>query len=593
MAQDKEYFVCEEDLQKHLSIHKVEILQSRHKVIYPGPIGDLECSISDCKRTIKATDPWDQHVKHIVEHVGQPADATINISEYRRLMITWALNENLMKGMDGRYMPTTLHDMQDLLHGPGETFNTCQSEENTSGGNDMSIIQRTEPSSAEYRQMPVTTGKSSSPHGGSSNGPNNQRGQGFDSSAPPLRRPFPPPAAMVGDITELAHLEPPLPCLFGFAGCTETFQQKAAWEKHIAIISAVHGHYYWVCREGLCENNEQTAYFDTEESFTKHRSLRHKSTLQCHYEHIYRPHPLDLECSACGETIVGTDAWYRRLQHVADHFTTTANDVNHGQLLTIWAWNENLMKCVGDNIYRATSRHDIKDSMIREQRWHALICQICDRRFEHKSLLERHELSHEKPFVCDVPGCPRTEGFNRAHDVDRHKRSKHPSAANNKRYRCYIQGCKSGHKSWTRPDNFRSHVKTVHKEFSKGELSKIVQRAEYVESEAHHALLPFSRVKEIIALDSDLNMCSDNAVFAITLATELFIQYLAQQGQSVVKSEQKPHQNIQYRDLSSAVAYHDNLKFLADVIPRTVPFKQVDGESKPGLARRPLIGAPC
>ncbi|KIM93176.1 hypothetical protein OIDMADRAFT_35968 [Oidiodendron maius Zn] len=74
---------------------------------------------------------------------------------------------------------------------------------------------------------------------------------------------------------------------------------------------------------------------------------------------------------------------------------------------------------------------------------------------------------------------------------------------------------------------------------------------------------------------------------------ELFIQYLAQQGQSVVKSEQKPHQNIQYRDLSSAVAYHDNLKFLADVIPRTVPFKQVDGESKPGLARRPLIGAPC
>ena len=272
VSQDMEYFVCEEDLQKHLSTHKVEILQSRHKIIYPGPIGDLECSISECKRTIKATDPWDQRVKHIADHVGQPADATRNISEYRRLMITWALNENLMKGMDGRYTPTTLHDIHHLLNGPGETFNTCQSEENTSGGNDMSIIQRTEPSSAEYRQMPVTNGKSSSPHGGSSNGPNNQRGQGFDSS-------------------------------------------------------------------------------------------------------------------------------YRR-----------------------------------------------------------------------------HELSHEKPFVCDIPGCPRTEGFSKKQDVDRHKRSKHPSAANNKRYQCYIQGCKSGYKSWTRPDNFRSHVKTMHKEFSEGELSKIVQR---------------------------------------------------------------------------------------------------------------------
>jgi hypothetical protein len=387
VARDKEYFVCEEDLQKHLLIHKVEILKSCHKVIYPGPIGDLECLISDCKRTVRATDPWDQRVKHIAEHIGQPADATINISECRRLMIAWALNENLMKGMDGRYTPTTLHDIQNLLHGPGETFNTCQSEENTSGGNGMSIIQHTVSSSAECRQITVTTGKRSSPHGGSSSGPNHQKGQGFDSLAPPLRRRFPPPAAMVGDITELAHLEPPLPCLFGFAGCTETFQEKAAWEKHIAIISAVHGHYYWVCREGICKKNE--LYFDTEESFTEHLSLFHKSTLEkCHYEHIHPPHPLDLECPACGETIVGTDPWDRRLKHVADHFTTTANEVNHGRLLTLWAWNENLMMYVGYNIYRATSRHDIKDLMIREQRLEALICLKCGKSFEYESQLK-------------------------------------------------------------------------------------------------------------------------------------------------------------------------------------------------------------
>lgn len=75
-----------------------------------------------------------------------------------------------------------------------------------------------------------------------------------------------------------------------------------------------------------------------------------------------------------------------------------------------------------------------------------------------------------------------------------------------------------------------------------------------------------SRVKKIIALDSDIHMCSNTAAFVITLATvrialpldhinrsnigqELFIQYLAEQGHRVVKSERKPRRNIQYRDL--------------------------------------------
>jgi hypothetical protein len=73
-----------------------------------------------------------------------------------------------------------------------------------------------------------------------------------------------------------------------------------------------------------------------------------------------------------------------------------------------------------------------------------------------------------------------------------------------------------------------------------------------------------SRVKKIIGLDTDINMCSNNAAFVITLATvrsvpslpkptnptqEMFIQYMAEQGHNVVKSERKPRRNIQYRDL--------------------------------------------
>jgi len=95
------------------------------------------------------------------------------------------------------------------------------------------------------------------------------------------------------------------------------------------------------------------------------------------------------------------------------------------------------------------------------------------------------------------------------------------------------------------------------------------------------AQLPLSRVKKIIGLDSDINICSNNAAFVITLATEMFIQYMAEQGHNVVKSERKPRRNIQYRDLSNAVARLDNLEFLVDIVPRTIPYKQVKEKKVP------------
>ncbi|TGO38921.1 hypothetical protein BHYA_0064g00170 [Botrytis hyacinthi] len=106
--------------------------------------------------------------------------------------------------------------------------------------------------------------------------------------------------------------------------------------------------------------------------------------------------------------------------------------------------------------------------------------------------------------------------------------------------------------------------------------------------------LPLSRIKKIIGTDQDINMCSNNAAFVITLATacypslsdilhtkakytfqEMFIQYMAESGHNVVKSERKPRRNIQYRDLSSAVSHIDNLEFLSDIVPKTVPLKLV------------------
>ncbi|KAL4819501.1 histone-fold-containing protein [Aspergillus spinulosporus] len=86
--------------------------------------------------------------------------------------------------------------------------------------------------------------------------------------------------------------------------------------------------------------------------------------------------------------------------------------------------------------------------------------------------------------------------------------------------------------------------------------------------------LPISRIKKIIQLDDDIVQCSNNATFVVAMATELFIQYLVEQGHNVVKSERKPRKTIQYKDLATAVSRIDNLEFLADVIPKTTTYKQ-------------------
>lgn len=86
--------------------------------------------------------------------------------------------------------------------------------------------------------------------------------------------------------------------------------------------------------------------------------------------------------------------------------------------------------------------------------------------------------------------------------------------------------------------------------------------------------LPISRIKKIIQLDEDIVQCSSNATFVIAMATEMFIQYLAEQGHNVVKSERKPRKTVQYKDLASAVSHTDNLEFLSDVIPKTTTYKQ-------------------
>jgi hypothetical protein len=63
-----------------------------------------------------------------------------------------------------------------------------------------------------------------------------------------------------------------------------------------------------------------------------------------------------------------------------------------------------------------------------------------------------------------------------------------------------------------------------------------------------------ARVKKIISQDDDINSCSNNAAFVITVATEMFLQHLVEQSHNVVKSERKPRRNIQYRDVGECLS---------------------------------------
>ncbi|MCJ1399888.1 hypothetical protein MMC11_003091 [Xylographa trunciseda] len=87
------------------------------------------------------------------------------------------------------------------------------------------------------------------------------------------------------------------------------------------------------------------------------------------------------------------------------------------------------------------------------------------------------------------------------------------------------------------------------------------------------AALPLARVKKILQADEEIGPVSNNAAFVITLATEMFVRYLAEQAHNVAKSESKPRRSIQYRDIANAVARLDNLEFLSDVIPRTTTWR--------------------
>ncbi|KAL2159740.1 hypothetical protein VTH06DRAFT_2309 [Thermothelomyces fergusii] len=92
-----------------------------------------------------------------------------------------------------------------------------------------------------------------------------------------------------------------------------------------------------------------------------------------------------------------------------------------------------------------------------------MTCPSCNKEVRTQSELKKHNARHTRPFKCPWSGCPKAdEGFATQNDLDRHKRSVH-KLGDGMVYRCHLDQCKDNPKDWPRPDNFRQHLKRVHK----------------------------------------------------------------------------------------------------------------------------------
>ncbi|KAK9761790.1 hypothetical protein K7432_013051 [Basidiobolus ranarum] len=80
---------------------------------------------------------------------------------------------------------------------------------------------------------------------------------------------------------------------------------------------------------------------------------------------------------------------------------------------------------------------------------------------------------------------------------------------------------------------------------------------------------PIARVKRIIKADSDVNNCSNEAVFLISKATELFVKKFSAAGYSYSQTDKR--KTLAYKDLANVPVHDDIFDFLSDILPKSLP----------------------
>lgn len=81
--------------------------------------------------------------------------------------------------------------------------------------------------------------------------------------------------------------------------------------------------------------------------------------------------------------------------------------------------------------------------------------------------------------------------------------------------------------------------------------------------------LPVARIKTIMKSSPDLPSFSQDSVFLITKATELFVDYLT----VTAHKQESDSRQLTYKGLSKVVEDDESLQFLADIVPPKVLVK--------------------
>ncbi|KAJ1917215.1 hypothetical protein IWQ60_007849 [Tieghemiomyces parasiticus] len=84
--------------------------------------------------------------------------------------------------------------------------------------------------------------------------------------------------------------------------------------------------------------------------------------------------------------------------------------------------------------------------------------------------------------------------------------------------------------------------------------------------------LPLARVRKVIKEDRDIHMCQADAVYAIALAAQKFIEDLAESAAQA--SQEQKRKTVAYKDLVNVVSDNMRLDFVADIIPAAVPMQK-------------------
>jgi len=84
------------------------------------------------------------------------------------------------------------------------------------------------------------------------------------------------------------------------------------------------------------------------------------------------------------------------------------------------------------------------------------------------------------------------------------------------------------------------------------------------------ANLPLARVKTIMKSSPEVETVTQESLFLITRATELFIMYLSKLGQR----NGEDHDTVNYADLASVVLRKDSMDFLQDIVPKKIKYSE-------------------